>query len=270
MAKAKITFGAIPARAFGDPRLKGLHLKVLGVVALHDRLSAARKNGQGCWAGNKRLAEMIGCNYSNLSTALTELATWGYIDRRTNPMNKTRRILFVVYDERDDAVMKSNRDENPLPAGKQSAADDSLPVGEDDAETVCPDFENGNENQPLGGGEYIPLKRGIDSAEAEGIDSAEAASSCDAAKSFAENEGLEPERIATDGNLLGKIQTLLKSLEGQELTETQIEELRDFETWCFKVDDEYGLDGVGPWAQRLGIEIGILLDEPEESEPEPA
>ncbi len=133
MGKAKITFAAIPARAVGDPRLKGLHLKVLGAVALHDRLSAARKNGQGCWAGNKRLAELIGCNYSNLSTALTELATWGYIDSRTNPMNKTRRILFIVYDERDGAFVKANRDDNPLPTGKLSAADNSLPTGEDDS-----------------------------------------------------------------------------------------------------------------------------------------
>lgn len=33
MVKAKITFAAIPARAVGDQRLKGLHLKVLGAVA---------------------------------------------------------------------------------------------------------------------------------------------------------------------------------------------------------------------------------------------
>ncbi len=33
MAKAEITFASIPARAVGDQRLKGLHLKVLGAVA---------------------------------------------------------------------------------------------------------------------------------------------------------------------------------------------------------------------------------------------
>ncbi len=184
MGKAKITFAAIPARAVGDPRLKGLHLKVLGAVALHDRLSGARKNGQGCWAGNKRLAELIGCNYSRLSVALTDLATWGYIDRRANPMNKTRRILFIVYDERDDAFVKANRDDNPLPTGKQSAADNSLPTGEEDAETVCPVFQTSHEYQPLGGGEYIQQKLGRNSAEAGNGYSAEAEDAGERRKEF--------------------------------------------------------------------------------------
>ena len=70
-----ITFAALPARAIGDDRLKGSHLKVLAAIAIHDRLSGARGKGQGCWAGNKRLAGMIGCNYTRLSATITDLAT---------------------------------------------------------------------------------------------------------------------------------------------------------------------------------------------------
>ncbi|GAG09902.1 unnamed protein product, partial [marine sediment metagenome] len=115
-------------------------------------------------AGNKRLAEMIGCNYSNLSTALTGLAEWGYIERRQNPLNKKRRILFVVYNERDAAFVGAKPDSDSLPRGKESA------------EIVCPDFQKADINQQLIEGEYIPLKRGIDSAEAGESNSADTTS----------------------------------------------------------------------------------------------
>ncbi|GAG18887.1 unnamed protein product, partial [marine sediment metagenome] len=52
----RVFFAALPARAIGDARLTGLHLKALGAIATHDRISGQRKKGQGCWAGNKRLA----------------------------------------------------------------------------------------------------------------------------------------------------------------------------------------------------------------------
>ena len=287
MGKTKITFAPIPARAFGDPRLKGLHLKTLGVVALHDRLSAARKNGQGCWAGNLRLAEMIGCNYTNLSTALTDLATWGYIERRTNPMNKTRRILFIVYDERDGAFVKPNHDENPLPTGKQSAgaeaADNSLPAGKnslptgkDDPGIVCPDFQTSLKNQSLNGGEYIPQKRGTDSAEAgnrdsaeAGRDSAEAATFYVDAKDSPKDDDSEHKRSTVTGNLLGKIQTWLKALEGKQLTANVIGDLRKASRLCWGVDKQHGLHDQGPWAQRLAIDIDILLKDPGEQDAEP-
>ncbi len=276
MGKPKAVFAAIPARAYGDPRLTGLHMRALGVVALHDHMSQPLGKGQGCWAGNRRLAELIGCNYTNLSTALSKLATWGYIDSRTNPMNKTRRILFVVYDERDEAFMTANHVENPLPTGKQSAADDSLPTGEDDAGIVCPVFQNSHEYQPLDGGEYIPQKRGRDSAEAgnrdsaeAGIDSVETASPYGAAKTLLGKEEPEPDRSTTTGNLLGRIQTWLKSLEGERLTEGQIDELHEKRKFCEEVEEQHGLEDIGPWAQRLAIDIDILLEKPDDEDDEP-
>ena len=271
MGKAKITFAAIPARAYGDPRLKGLHHKTLGVVALHDRMSSVLKKGQGCWAGNKRLAELIGC------------------------MNKTRRILFVVYDDRDGAFLKANHDENPLPTGKQSAADDgddddedslptgkqsaaddSLPTGEDGADIVCLDFQTSHKYQSLGGGEYIPQKRGRDSAEAgnrdsaeAGRDSAEAATFYVDAKDSPKDDDSEHKRSTVTGNLLGKIQTWLKALEGKQLTANVIGDLRKASRLCWGVDKQHGLHDQGPWAQRLAIDIDILLKDPGEQDAEP-
>jgi hypothetical protein len=121
------------------------------------------------------------CDYTRLSTALTDLATWGYIDRRPDPKNKSLRILFVIYDERDDAFVKASRDDNPLPTGKQPCADyvdggdknplptgkhSSLPTGKDETEIVCPAFETSHEYQQLGGGEYIQQKLRRNSVEA--------------------------------------------------------------------------------------------------------
>ena len=279
MAKPKPIFAAIPARAYGDPRLKGLHHRVLGVVALHDRMSAARKNGQGCWAGNKRLAELIGCDYSRLSATLSDLATWGYIDSRTNPMNKTRRILFVVYDERDDAFMTASHVENPLPTGKQSAAENSLPTGEDDLGIVCSDFQNFHEYQALGGGEYIPQKRGRDSAEAgkedsaeAGINSVETASPFGEAKDSLGNEGRKgkSEHNPPDktGQFLGKVQTWLKALSHRQLTDEDIQRLRQLRDECLRIEDESEahLGGTGGWAQRLGSDIDYLIDDPDDGE----
>lgn len=112
MARSSTYFAPVPARAISDARLRGLHWKILAAVAPHDRMSAARdKGGQGCWAGNKRLTRMIGCHYTNLSTALSELEMWGYIERKPNPANKRRRVLYVIYDERDAALVGTSSED---------------------------------------------------------------------------------------------------------------------------------------------------------------
>lgn len=140
-------FAPLPARAIGDPRLSALHLRALGAIAMHDRLG---RNRQGCWAGNKRLAEMIGCDYTRLSAALTNLATWGYIEREPHPLNKRMRVFRVLYTDDDWRMMKGAEADKGLPDGKeldrQNAAD-SLPNGKDEAAIVCRDVLEAQEYQ---------------------------------------------------------------------------------------------------------------------------
>src|SRR5690349_1959535 len=93
----KLCFAPLPARAIGDQRLTKLHFRVLGAIAFHDRMSDPRKAGQGCWASNRTLSSECGCNYTNLSTAISELAGWGYIKRDSRPLDKRRRIYRVIY-----------------------------------------------------------------------------------------------------------------------------------------------------------------------------
>ena len=250
MAAAKHIFGAVPARAVGDARLTGLHLRLLTAIAIHDRMSDPRKQGQGCWAGNKRLAEMIGCNYTNLSTALTHLATWGYIERRVNPLNKKRRIYLVVYDDRDAAFVGVKPDTDRLPESKgcnEEIIDDSLPTGEEDTGIVCPDSQKSVGSQSLGGGEYIPQKRGIDSAEAGKTNSAEAA--------LRNNEEL-PSEAWEIGRQLGELEAWLTSLNGHEPTARQREELLRARHECWDIEDAFRGESLGDWAQRIAAEIG--------------
>ncbi len=262
--ESKQYFAAIPARAIGDTRLSALHYKALGAIALHDRMAAARKKGQGCWASRKTLAKEIGCNYSNLSTAMTQLATWGYIYSRPHPLSKKQTILHVVYDGRDAAFAGVKPGKDALPTGKQSDAEeagDGLPTGEQLGQMVCPDSEEIEQNQSVAEDNIYSAKRVINSAEAENENSAETASSCDA--DLLGNEGSEHGRALTTGNRLGRIQTRVKSLEGERLTERQIDGLHEMQTFCEQVEDESEahLGGIGCWAQRLGIDIEYLLDD---------
>jgi len=191
-AAPKLHFAPVPARAFGDEKLTKLHLRVLGVIAMHDRMSGNRNKGQGCLAGNVRLAAMCGCNLTNLSTALTELSE--YIEREPHPLNKKLRVYRVLYNDEDEAFIKRARAENALPVGKSSASPDDLPTGKrsssnalphgkrsaedalpESGTIVCPTEKKEMQDQgdePLQyiprSGEDIPPKRERDLAEARG------------------------------------------------------------------------------------------------------
>lgn len=128
----KLCFGAIPFRAFGDERLHAAHFRLLGVIATHDRFNA---NGQGCRAGNARLAELTGSNYSALSRTLKQLADWGYIEGYVNPLNKRLRVYVVLYTVEDFATFKS---EDNASLGQISPNE----VVTEDGEIVCTGANN--------------------------------------------------------------------------------------------------------------------------------
>jgi len=80
-APTKAAFSPVPPRAAGDKRLTASHYSVLIAIASHDRMSKCQAGRQGCWAGNKTLAQEANVNYTNLSTLIGELIAWGYISR---------------------------------------------------------------------------------------------------------------------------------------------------------------------------------------------
>jgi hypothetical protein len=99
----KRTFAPIPARALSDRRLSARHFRVLGGVALHDRFG---KNGQGCWAGRKRLAQASSCSETHVSDALSDLRRWGYVKSEPHPMNRRTTVHRVIYDEEDGSQIR--------------------------------------------------------------------------------------------------------------------------------------------------------------------
>ncbi len=133
MAEAAKFFAPLPARAIGDDRLTGLHMKALAAVAMHDRLN---RNGQGCWAGQKRLAAEICCNYSNLSTALRDLVKWDYLEKHKHPVDGRLTAFTVIYTDADKALVKG---EHSLPIDKQPTSPKVCPETNNPHEIVCPE-----------------------------------------------------------------------------------------------------------------------------------
>lgn len=98
-ASVRPTYGAIPARAFGDKRLTGEYFRVLGVIALHDRMGVST---YGCYAAPKRLAVLADCHVKSLPRTIQRLAEYGYIRLDRNPMKGVRYTMRVIYNEFDD------------------------------------------------------------------------------------------------------------------------------------------------------------------------
>lgn len=104
-------FAAIPGRANRDDRLTGLHFRVLGTIAGHDRMG---RNGQCCWAGRNTLADLVGCHPSRLSTAISDLIEWGYLYEQRHEQDGRKKGYKVVYEATADAAgigskVKENR-----------------------------------------------------------------------------------------------------------------------------------------------------------------
>ena len=97
-AKKHQRFAPLPARAARDMRLGARHWTALAVIALHDQLD---KNGTGCWASQRRLADLLGVDETQLSHRLTDLREFGYIVSTFNPKDRRQRIHRIVYNEQD-------------------------------------------------------------------------------------------------------------------------------------------------------------------------
>lgn len=128
-AEQRTFFAPLPTRAIADPRLSALHFRVLACIAYHDRMANRRKTGGGCWASHKTLCDEIGCNYTNFSTAITQLGEFGYLTRRVHPLNKKLRIYNVIYEERWFAHRQTIQIRCRWFAHGQTTAPDSLPAG---------------------------------------------------------------------------------------------------------------------------------------------
>ena len=100
-------FAPIPLRAMSDEELSSLDIRVLMVIAAHDRMG---KNSIGCYASHTRLAAIVRCHLKSLSRSLRTLAEKGYISGELHPLNRKTRIYKVLYTEADGLSMKPLQD----------------------------------------------------------------------------------------------------------------------------------------------------------------
>lgn len=184
MARAKAPpFAALPARFLGDERLKGLHVKVLGAIALHDRMSLVTGAGQGCWASSQTLADKIGANLTAVSRAIGDLRKWGYVQVAAATRDKRKRTYRVIYEgglEPSTAdcspVRKDNRPESFASTQTSSVRQDKvrLPDGSGRSKVVCPGDRCDPQETAKNASQYISLSDERDFAEATEGNSAEA------------------------------------------------------------------------------------------------
>lgn len=132
-------FAAIPGRANRDDRLSGLHFRVLGTIAGHDRMG---RNGQCCWAGRAKLASLVDCHPSRLSTAISDLIEWGYLDEERHKDDGRKKGYRVVYEAAPDAAgIGSKVKEDRLHDGNISEAN-RLPKRNQSSRNRLPDRNN--------------------------------------------------------------------------------------------------------------------------------
>ena len=141
MSARKVLFGPIPARAFKDMRLGNWHFRVLGVVAMHDRLG---KNKQGCWGANRTLARESANSESHFSDALSDLRLWEYITSESDPKDHRRKIHRVVYADADwgETIQKTAPRETST-MGKNSPSETST-IGKETSTNTPRNFHSEN------------------------------------------------------------------------------------------------------------------------------
>lgn len=108
-------YGGIPLRAARDDRLSERHFRALTVIAAHYQFG---RNGQPCTAGHERLAKMVDSSYQRLSETITDLVTFGYVERCPHPLSRRRRAYRVAYTDDDAAAMAGFPDPDSSPDGE--------------------------------------------------------------------------------------------------------------------------------------------------------
>lgn len=175
-----------------DVRLTALHFRALAVISHHDRMSLVTGKGQGCWASSATMAAAIGCNVTNMSTAINQLAKWGYLEIGHLQSDKRKRVYRVIFTgspvddlpngqttiENEDgegylpngqtimAGPSASSPHNMRPARYAPQADDCLPNSKEPVQVVCPGQSPNPQKCAESASQYIPLSGERNSAEA--------------------------------------------------------------------------------------------------------
>jgi len=126
-----------------------MDLRVLGAISLHDGQSLAKGKGQGCYAGDRKLAQTANTDRKNVKRSTARLIEYGYLVRDTDTLNRRGFVVRVVPDSMATGgqLAPSQQGVNSPPIGGQLA--------------------------PSVGGQLAPrIDKGIEPEESHRIDSA--------------------------------------------------------------------------------------------------
>lgn len=182
MSGDKQLFAPVPLRAMAMD-LSGLQLRVLICVAAHDRLSLVKGKGQGCRASNKRMSAMVGCHFSRLCSALSQLVDLDLLAREKPYGDKRMTVYRVIYTDEDrllfgnvsPAEVKEPENGTIAEGETHEAGEIGCQTASDPAEIGCRDFPDFPGFPPEPHSQYIPLNGGRDSVETGEYNSSEEA-----------------------------------------------------------------------------------------------
>ncbi|WP_305097476.1 hypothetical protein [Croceibacterium aestuarii] len=235
-------FTTLPRRALGDRRLSGMDLRVLGAISLHDGLSLAKGKGQGCYAGDRKLAQTANTDRKNVKRSTARLIEYGYLTRDTDTLNRRGFVVRVIPDS-----MATDTIGGQLAPSQQGV--NSPPIGGQLAPSI--------------GGQLAPrIDKGIEPEENHRIDSAKLHSAQSAPCEQVQEELGRGDRVS--------ILALLPKRFNDFATETQLvmferaftkidrnadaitsEERKKLEGWLFAAADAFAGEQLGYQAQRL-------------------
>ncbi len=238
---AKRVFSTGPTAAILDPRPTALDLRTMLLISLFDGQTRLRGKGAGCHVSNRRLADILGCDYGSLSKSIRKLREWGYItEERGNafrPNDRRMTTYRVEFPHPDSWLVEqlSSPEIVGLLATKTSKV-----VGLDESENgqILPETDK----------YYTPQRGVLDSAEAGKLDSAKqrvlqnapgAAKNCDL-----------------------PIGTRLAMFERDLRAKPNTIDLIASANWLADVIEEYGLDDLNTCARamRLSEKVDEMIE----------
>jgi DNA-binding MarR family transcriptional regulator len=229
--RERIYFAPLPMRAIGDAQLSALDVRVLACLAVHDRMSGVTGKGQGAWASNEKLAGMIGCHYTRLSSSITRLARLGYLEREQHPLNKRLRVYRVLYNSGWDTLpnVKESGSHTVCQKASQEVEDFAGPseISSSEQRDSCANIFRGNEER------YFAEAREKHSIE------------------MARSPVRHPVKIEFSDNVGAQLAAFERSLKTGE-----IEDCIAWYGWLFSLVDRTKDDRLRAWAARLTEDLG--------------
>ena len=260
----------MPNRAWLDNRLSKLHLRVLGVIAMHARFG---DNGLGCTLSSRRIGEKIEALHHKVAVARRDLVKWGYLDEHPHPTKKQMFMHLVVFDLEADADAISSKTgpaevsgstetgtftgtglhDEPVPPQVPVEIETGTFTGTGTAKTGTSQGTNKiltskvREDIGLKPIEDIPLGRGV-SPDGDPRDDDDSDLPISA-------------ELAIFERRLPKIRSMAMP------TDQDLENLAGWHEWLMDVAAEHGAhegDPIGGWALRLSGEVKDIVDDLEE------